>query len=54
MRAPPRTTPYTPAEMRALFATGDTVAQIYMKAWRIDRAVTKDQVRAILFDRADA
>lgn len=45
----PRLEAYSPDEMRAAFAKGDTVQQIYARARRIDRAVTKDVVRAILF-----
>ncbi|MEO7467385.1 MAG: hypothetical protein ABIV36_10250 [Sphingobium limneticum] len=53
MRAP-RTEPYAPADLRTMFARGDSVAQIHARAYRIDRAMTKDRVRAILFERADA
>lgn len=57
MRAPRperRTAPFSPAELRAMFAQGDSVAQIHARAYRIDRAMTKARVRAILFDQAPA
>lgn len=44
-----RTEPFTPAELRAMFAEGDSVAQIAARAYRLDRTMTRDQVRAILF-----
>ena len=46
-----RTVPFTTEELRRMFAEGDSVAQIYARAYRIDRSMTKDRVRAILFDR---
>lgn len=49
-----RTAPLSPAELRAMFAEGDSVAQIYGCAYRLDRSVTKDHVRAILFEGVDA
>lgn len=47
----PRTETYSPDEMRAAFAAGDTVQQIYGRAYRLDRSVTKAKIRAVLFDR---
>lgn len=44
-----RTQPYSADELRAMFAEGDSVASIHSRAYRVDRSVTKDQVRAILF-----
>ncbi|CAD7336114.1 MULTISPECIES: hypothetical protein [unclassified Sphingobium] len=46
------TAPYTADELRAMFAQGDSVASIHARAYRIDRSVTKAQVRAILFQEA--
>lgn len=54
MRAPARTQPYSAAELRAMFAYGDTVAQITSRAYRLDRAMTKARVRVILFESAPA
>lgn len=50
----PRTRPYAAEELRAMFAGGDTVAQIAARARRLDRAMTRDRVRAILFEGATA
>lgn len=50
----PRTTPFTPAELRAMRDDGDSVSEIYARAYRLDRTLTKDRLRAILFERADA
>lgn len=44
-----RAAPYTPEELRAMFAAGDSVAQVHSRAYRLDRTMTKDRVRAILF-----
>lgn len=44
-----RTLPYSADELRQMFREGDSVAQIYARAYRLDRTVTKDKVRAILF-----
>ncbi|MAM40685.1 MAG: hypothetical protein CL949_19770 [Erythrobacter sp.] len=44
-----RAAPYTPDELRAMFAAGDSVAQVHSRAYRLDRTMTKDRVRAILF-----
>lgn len=51
---PPRTTPISPAELRSMFADGDSLATIYNRAYRLDRSVTKDKIRAILFERTAA
>ncbi|MBG6116756.1 hypothetical protein IWY39_000560 [Sphingobium sp. JAI105] len=51
---PPRTTPLSPAELRTMFADGDSVTQIYNRTYRLDRSVTKDKIRAILFERTAA
>jgi hypothetical protein len=44
-----RTRPYSADELRAMFAQGDSVAQVAARAYRLDRAMTRDRVRAILF-----
>jgi hypothetical protein len=44
-----RAAPYTPDELRAMFAAGDSVSQIHGRAYRLDRTMTKDRLRAILF-----
>ncbi|MEA3543205.1 MAG: hypothetical protein U9R77_13955 [Pseudomonadota bacterium] len=44
-----RAAPFTPDELRAMFAAGDSVAQVYSRAYRLDRTMTKDRVRTILF-----
>lgn len=51
---PPRTTPLSPDELRVMFADGDSIAKIYNRAYRLDRSVTKDKIRAILFERTTA
>ncbi|BBF70223.1 hypothetical protein [Sphingomonas bisphenolicum] len=50
----PRLTPYSPAELRAMRAEGDSVAQIHARAYRLDRSMSKDRIRAILFEQAAA
>jgi hypothetical protein len=50
----PRTEPYTASELRSMFSDGDSVATICARAYRLDRAMTKDRVRAILFDQVPA
>lgn len=52
--ARPRTEAYSPDEMRSAFAAGDSVQQIYARAYRLDRSVTKNAVRAILFEEVPA
>lgn len=50
-RAPTtRRAPYTAAELRDMFAQGESVAQVHSRAYRADRTMSKDRVRAILFD----
>lgn len=44
-----RAAPYTPDELRAMFAAGDSVSQIHGRAYRLDRTMTKDRLRAILY-----
>lgn len=44
-----RTQPYSADELRQMFAQGDSVASIHGRAYRRDRSMTKDRVRAILF-----
>ncbi|WP_370171827.1 hypothetical protein [Sphingobium abikonense] len=44
-----RFAPYTPDELRAMFAAGDSVSQIHGRAYRLDRTMTKDRLRAILY-----
>ena len=51
MKRAPRTAPFTPAELRAMFADGDSIAQVHARAYRLDRTMTKDHVRTILFER---
>lgn len=48
-RAIPRTAPFTPGELRQMLREGDSVSQIYARANRIDRSVTKPVLREILF-----
>ncbi|MEA3390142.1 MAG: hypothetical protein U9R64_12835 [Pseudomonadota bacterium] len=49
MRPPARTQPFSDAELRAMWANGDTVTSIWNRAYRLDRSVTRARVRAILF-----
>lgn len=49
-----RTQPLTAEEMRSMYAAGDTVTKIHGRAYRLDRSITKDRVRAILFQDMDA
>ncbi|MFD1103686.1 hypothetical protein [Sphingobium olei] len=49
-----RRRPYSADELRAMFAEGDSVSQVANRAYRLDRSMTKDRVRAILFDGAPA
>lgn len=44
-----RTAPFSPDELRAMRARGDSVAQIAARAWYVDRSMTKERVREILF-----
>lgn len=50
--SPRRTLPSSADELRAMRCEGDTVAQIHARAYRVDRSMTKDRVRAILFEEA--
>ena len=50
----PRAAPFSPAELRAMFSAGDSVAQIHARAYRLDKSMTKDRVRTILFEQAVA
>lgn len=53
MKRAPRTAPFTPAELRTMFADGDSIAQVHARAYRLDRSMSKDRVRAILFQHTD-
>ena len=50
----PRTEPYTAPELRGMRDNGDSIAEICSRAYRLDRTMTKDRVRAILFEQAPA
>ena len=49
-----RTQPYSAEELRAMRRDGDSVAQIHGRAYRLDRSMTKDRLRAILFEDGTA
>ncbi|EPR09899.1 hypothetical protein M527_07180 [Sphingobium indicum IP26] len=50
MRAAPRTTPYSAYELRQMRQAGDAVSLIISRFQRLDPGMTRDRVRAILFD----
>ena len=49
-----RTQPYSADELRQMLRDGDTVALIITRARRLDPSLSRDQVRAFLFDEVPA
>ncbi|HKY80848.1 MAG TPA: hypothetical protein VJM09_05180 [Sphingobium sp.] len=49
-----RTQPYSAEELREMRRDGDSIAQICARAYSLDRSMTRDRVRAILFEKAEA
>ena len=54
MRPARRIEPYSPAELRKMMRDGDAVSLIITRARRLDPALSRDQVRAILFEGVTA